>query len=341
MGISPIPGTSTTERIRLAVGAAQALNAIGPGAAAAIPELARLATSGPDESIAAAAVHTLGGIGETAVPALIKLVHDEGWEIRIGALNALGRVGQKAAAAIPELVRALSDPDEEIRAAAAETLGDIGTGPDGAAAIPALLNVLSDWDKTVRVNAVVALGRIGPRSERVIPALGAAMTGADRGLRSSASLSLDRIGAPAVPALLAMLGTDDKDLSDEVAHTLAEIAAGGGLSSPKGETPEQARVRLKTVRSAVFAALQDPDNRIRDGTARALGYAGKDLVPELIAALGHTSALVRLQAARALGFIGEEASTALDALRQRLHDHDPAVQAAAEAAIKAIHQAEP
>jgi HEAT repeat protein len=235
----------------------------------------------------------------------------------------------------------LSDPDEEIRAAASKSLGEIGTGPEGATAIPALLDALSDWDHRVRDNAALALGWIGPRTERVIPALVAAMTHADRGLRSSASLSLDRIGLPAVPALLAMLHTDDKELSDEVAHTLAEIAAGGGLSSPAGETAEQARARLKIVRSSMIAALQDPDNRVRDGTARAMGYVGKDIVPELIAALGHPSALVRLQAARALGFIGEEASTALDALRQRYHDPDPAVRAAAEAAIKAIHGSEP
>jgi hypothetical protein len=39
--------------------------------------------------------------------------------------------------------------------------------------------------------------------------------------------------------------------------------------------------------------------------------------------------------------IGEEASTALEALRQRHHEPDSAVRAAAEAAIKAIHGSEP
>jgi HEAT repeat protein len=79
----------------------------------------------------------------------------------------------------------------------------------------------------------------------------------------------------------------------------------------------------------------------RDGAARALGYLGKEIVPELMAALGHPSPEVRLQVARALGFIGEEASTALHALRQRHHDPDPAVRAAAETAIKAIQGSEP
>jgi HEAT repeat protein len=64
--------------------------------------------------------------------------------------------------------------------------------------------------------------------------------------------------------------------------------------------------------------------------------SAEEVAPELIAALGHTSPQIRIQAARALGFIGSETDTALDALRQRRNDPDPQVQAAAEAAIKSI-----
>ncbi len=340
MGLSPIPGTSTTERLRLAVGAAQALKAIGPGAAPAIPELARLATAETDESIAAAAVHALGGIGDAAVPALLRLVRDGDWPTRIGALDSLGRIGLKAASAIPELVRALSDDDEGIRAAAAAALEDIGTGPDGAAAIPALLDALKDSESQVRANAVGALGRIGPKNDRVIAALAAALKDPGHLVVYSASDSLRWIGLPALPALLGMLRTDDKGLSDRVAQTLSQIARVDCYPRPE-DKDEQALVRAKAARAALFAALQDSDKRTRKGAARALGYVGKDIVPELIAALGHMSPQVRIQAARALGFIGSDADTAIDALGQRRRDPDPQVQAAAAAAFKAIRGSEP
>jgi HEAT repeat protein len=71
-------------------------------------------------------------------------------------------------------------------------------------------------------------------------------------------------------------------------------------SRRKGETKESAHARLAVPRKALFAALQNPDARVRAGASRAIGYLGKDAVPEPIAALGDASPLVRFQASRAL-----------------------------------------
>jgi hypothetical protein len=80
-------------------------------------------------------------------------------------------------------------------------------------------------------------------------------------------------GLPALPALLGMLRTDDKGLSDRVAQTLSQVARADQY--PRAEVEdEQAPVRAKAARAALFAALLDPDRRTREGAARALAHVG-------------------------------------------------------------------
>jgi HEAT repeat protein len=119
-------------------------------------------------------------------------------------------------------------------------------------------------------------------------------------------------------------------------RTLSQLATAQGYNRAADETADQAHTRAKAARSALIAAIKDPDERTRTGAAGALGYVGKDIIPDLIAALSDTSPLVRLHVARALGVIGREASAALAPLRERLRDPDPDVRSAVEATIKAI-----
>jgi len=373
VGFCPTPGDADDRGVRLAVAAARALKgigpdarpavpalievlndpdeslrsegavalgSIGPNAGAAVPALVRAIKDCPVETLADQAALALGQIGSEAVRALIEALHDHDGDVRRHAATALGGVGTKAAAAIPDLLPTLSDSDEEIRTAAAEALGQIGIGPGAAAAVPGLLGAIKDSDRDVRRIAALALGKIGPSSDRVIPALIFAMRDADNGVKHAGSSALEMIGMPALPALRALLRDDDRKLQDAAALALRRIAD-PQATGPEGETGEQARVRAKAARSLLFAALNDPDERTRAGASRALGYIGKDVVPELVVALGDMSSLVRLQAVRALGIIGNEASAALGSVRERLGDRDPNVRAAAEATIKAILTSDP
>ena len=319
--------------------AVEALGAIGPDAAPAVPALVR-AFDDQDESVRGKAADALGQIGAAAVPALIEVVHRRDAELRCHAITALGGAGPAAAAAIPDLVRALADPDEEIRTAAAAGLGQIGHGPEVAVAIPGLIAAQQDSDRFVRQNATAALGEFGTSDARIIPALAAAMRDRDRPVRFAASESLQAIGMPAFAALRALLREDDHEVRDDAALVLARIADPEHKCS-ENETDEQARGRVKAPRAALLAALNDPDERIRAGASYALGFLGRDLVPELIKALGDRSPLVRVQAARALEVIGTGAKAALDTLRARLADPNPEVRRGAATAIDAILQADP
>ncbi len=134
---------------------------------------------------------------------------------------------------------------------------------------------------------------------------------------------------------LEQIWAGDKDLRDDATYALSRIAS-LAYNRREGEADEQARARVKVPRHVLLAGLKDPDERIRAGASQALGYAGMDVVPDLVAALSDPSPLVRLQASRALGFMASEARPALGPLRERLGDIDAEVRGAAEATINAI-----
>ena len=121
----------------------------------------------------AEALGTIGAAAEEAAPALVEAMADGNDRVRAKAVEALGKIGESAAAvAVPGLVRALRDQDNWVSALAAEALGQMGESADGA--IPALVRSLRHLNPQVRRNAAEALGK-----------LGAAAAGARSGARRS------------------------------------------------------------------------------------------------------------------------------------------------------------
>jgi HEAT repeat protein len=314
--------------------AAEALGRIGLAAAPAVPGLVKL-LSDPAWFVADNAAKALGNIGAPAVAGLIEVLHRPEAEVRRLAIAALGDVGPEAAAALPDLVRALADPDEETRAAAAEAIGPIGNGAAAAAAVSGLLAALKDPDRVVRKNATEALGKVGNRDDRVIPALASMMRDSDDEVQNAGSHGLETIGMPAFSSLRALLQDEETDLRESAAYSLSRLV-NVRWNRREGETLEQVRARVKEAREALFAMLRDPDERARTGASQALGNAGADVIPELMADLRDPSHVVRLQAVRALAFMGGDARPALDGLRSLLGDLDQEVCFAAESAISAI-----
>ena len=149
--------------------AARALGAIGPEAALAIPELVRLLTRGPLRVrsmrrgyvalTAQWSQDALVQIGAAAVPALLELLRDNDPEVRIAAIETLGKLETKATAAIPQLIADLNDTEPRIRTAAAQALG--GIGEENAAVIAAMVARLNDADEAVSSAACDVLIRLG------------------------------------------------------------------------------------------------------------------------------------------------------------------------------------
>jgi HEAT repeat protein len=138
------------EEIPITGDALNALCALGPRAAAAVPELARAV----DESARSDAAWALGCIGpaaSAAVPALSKAAQNRAPKLREAAAHALGQIGGSGREA---LERAAHDGDAAVRASAVA-----GLAPGGAGAPPPrdyLAAALEDPAPEVRARAFEA-----------------------------------------------------------------------------------------------------------------------------------------------------------------------------------------
>jgi HEAT repeat protein len=153
-----------------------------------------------------------------------------------------------------------------------------------------------------------------------IAALVANLKSADPGVSGQANLALIRIGEPAVPALVELLGSEDERLRARAASALWGMGSKG-----KGAVP------------ALALALGDANFEVRVASAMALESMGPDTteaMPALIRALTDREGRVRQWAAKALGKIGPAAKEALPALVEA-SKYDP-IRPAVEEAIREI-----
>jgi HEAT repeat protein len=144
--------------------AARALARLGPGAAAAEPDLVR---------------------------ALQDKVNGTYWE----AAGALGRVGKRA---VPDLTHALQDGDTLVRWAAAYGLGE--AGPDATGAVPALIQMLKRGSANERQAAAQSLAKIGAPAVAPLIDVLAHERDAVREAAADALLRYYRQTGPALPA---------------------------------------------------------------------------------------------------------------------------------------------
>ncbi len=129
-----------------------------------------------------------------AVPVLVGLLDSGNDATRRAAVSGLGRMGVVSLPGVPGLIAVLqSSPDPETRVGAAEALGRIG--PKCApTAVPALATAARDdkWPK-VRSTALSALGEMGPAAKDAIPVLRAALKDPDGFISLAARNALFRV----------------------------------------------------------------------------------------------------------------------------------------------------
>jgi HEAT repeat protein len=147
-----------------------------------------------DGSVLISAIASLDPPVKEAVPVLVELLDSGNESTRKSAISGLGRMGSTALPAVPRLVDILqSGTVPEARVGAAEALGRIG--PSCApAAVPALTRAARDdkWPK-VRSTALTALGEMGPAAREAIPVLRAALKDPDGWISLAARNALFRV----------------------------------------------------------------------------------------------------------------------------------------------------
>src|SRR5262249_15741261 len=93
-------------------------------------------------------------LGTAAAPAVADALHHKDRNIRLGAAQALRDMCDRARPAIPQLIEATHDEDWEVRAMAGEALGHIRPNVDEAkVAVPAICELLRDKESHVRFRA--------------------------------------------------------------------------------------------------------------------------------------------------------------------------------------------
>jgi HEAT repeat protein len=154
---------------------------------------------------------------------------------------------------LPALVRALADCDSRVRLRVIDALEDMG--PAAVPAAPALVAALEDGNPFVRWAAARTLGRVGPEAADIaVPALVRLLSSTHGELRLAAARSLTSYGPAARPALLALqqaLASPEPELRLQAAEALGRMAS-----------PDAVPV--------LCAALEDPDERVRQSAAAAL-----------------------------------------------------------------------
>jgi HEAT repeat protein len=231
--------------------------------------------------------------------------------MRINAINALARIGEKAPS--PEVVEHLlvltANPDEGVRQAAAGALGSLGGKSASPEVLDRLLALAADPVMKVRWAAAKALGELGERaaSPEVLDRLLALTAGPDANVRRATAVALVQVGEGAatpeeVERLLAL--TADADWS----RARWAAAEASGQIDEKAADPE--------IVDRLLALTADPVIKMRCAAAKALGELGEraaspEVLDRLLALNADPDEYVRWAAAMALGQMGATAASGI------------------------------
>jgi hypothetical protein len=176
---------------RLAYGSAHAFEVLGSSAAAAVPELARLANSSAAQNNRYLFVQALAGIGPAGLPALLTVVTNPGNNARVFAISAIENLGTNAEPALPTLLALLRDPEPDVVAFAASALGNLRLQPQ--LVVPALQRLLQGESTTPCRFAINALAQFGPDARTAVPDLARFLNDPSEHMRGSATYALRKI----------------------------------------------------------------------------------------------------------------------------------------------------
>ncbi len=267
--------------------------------------------------------------GKRAVPALIGLVEDwDQWtDVRMAAVEALGRIGDKSAT--KALERALeNDPNTDVQGAAAQALGRLRP----SRSIARLLRALDTTDLGKQMDTIMALAhaRSLAASSKLTDLANQMDAAGDNGVAgvTRAAVVYIKEGISGPKSIL-----DDKDQDIELRRGAASVL-------------DQAH-HLDAI-PILLRCLRDDDEEIRSAAFQSLivliyelkpqGTAiGRDIVSALIESLSSDpSGRCRNQAAELLGAMGDP--VALTALEKATEDPDKFVRRISGRALEALRK---
>jgi len=188
-----------------------------------------------DFEVQTRAAEALGSLGAEGIDELLLALKTKDKDVRLGIIEALSVIRDPRA--VPSLIHLLSDASSEVRWEAAIALGEINDPGSG----PSLQQALRDNDKYVRYGAASALRKMGWE-----PASGEERAFLSVGLQEWQAVQ--EIGEPAIPALSHVLNDKDSDVRMQAIEILGNI--GNEKAVPvliRSLADEHAGVRWKAV----------------------------------------------------------------------------------------------
>ncbi len=285
--------------------AAMGLGRIGAGAAAAIPDLLRLFDD-EQARVRREASEALGQIGEAALEPLLAAATRNEVSFRVGAMHALKLLSTSDGRAAQAVLKAARDAEPRLRAAAVKSLAAVEVPPDVVR--PILLENLRHEDENVRLAVVNVLLKKPAMLQQVESELSDLLIGGDDGVAWHAAYLLKQSGVDAAPLLLGALRQEESHV--------AQIAEAMALFGPP-------------VVDLLTQAIEDPEPRVRQGAALALGQIrplSNETVLKLAAGLDDPDREAQAAFLTSIGHVGPRGSAAVPAVRRKLRDESAEIR---------------
>jgi hypothetical protein len=337
----PLCDAGEDQRRAEAVGYIGRLGAVAVGS---IPRLIALFGERPAPLVTESLSISLARLADASTQQLLDAVKHADPNVRVGAILALGRIGQPAdrivaaaetgsadahpvvrRASLNALMRMKAGPSR-VGAAALPVLDDLAAAGDGAAfsklcfevtllgtnavaaAMPAFLRGVTNPHPAVFASSVGGILASRPKPPvAAVPALGAALLTDDTNRWAMAVAAIGRIGMPAATNLVLGCMKQLHNKNASLADYALQIL---GRLAPKVGTPE---FRARAVGSLLEVLEGKEDDAIRRRAARGIGAFGADAkaaVPALRMALDEGG--MKDAAQKALGDIGASGGPSLE-----------------------------
>lgn len=243
----------------------------------------------------------------------------------------------------------LNDNDVPTREGAAKKLLDHS---ERKTVLAAMIMAMKEDDNDKRPNAGTVLVSMG--AEAVAPLVEALKT---NNLRHRASWALSEMGdhaKPAIPALIALLKSDEPLAVNDGAIALGKMGQNAreaivplieALKNPDQEVRAAVAASIKQLGPAsehiplLLPALKDPYMKVRSTVTLTFGYmgdAGKPAIPEIIKGIKDENTWVRMHSCASLARFGADAKDAVPQLREALNDEAGVVRGTAAMALAKI-----
>ena len=296
----------------------------------------------------------VNGVRYQRIKALSDL-EDSDVSVRVAGCQSLGKIGgQKSVSALSQL---LSDPIPTVRVASLEAIGSLVQQSDKQtmdSVMSVLLSTLSDPDLMVQQQAGKVFVSIGlPAASRVLES--SVMTD-DRQVNPVAVGVLVQMGIPVIEILTGKLDADDEKLRNVALQVLEIIQPDQSsnyqiLKSQADLKDQDPDIRVKglkqlglsgTLVDGIIDNLNDPEAKVRQQAAIAIGQIGDSMIPELLPLLSSSNGSVRWHAIVAVGLMAEHLESdarlqaAVDPLLDSLSNVDRSIREVAVTSLKKI-----